>query len=76
MQIIGLAIVFTGIILFEAPRLLRDKMWGELAVFFLLLSVSMVMTFAAVLNINLPNPTTFIELVFGPLSEVILSFVE
>lgn len=76
MIILGLILVFSGIIAFEAPRLLKAKMWGELMAFGGLLTVSMVMTFAAVFNIELPNPTTYIEIIFGPISEAIISFLE
>ncbi|NMB25661.1 MAG: hypothetical protein GX986_09020 [Firmicutes bacterium] len=34
MGLIGVIVVFGGIALYEGPRLLRDRLWRELAVFF------------------------------------------
>jgi len=76
MQLIGLMLIFSGIILFEVPRMWKDKMWRELITFSGLLTVGMVMSFAAVLRIDLPNPTKVIDFIFNPLSEVILSFLK
>lgn len=76
MNILGLLLLFGGIIAFEVPRLLKNKMWGELMAFGGLMSVGMGMAFAAVFHFELPNPTTYIELIFNPFSEIIISLLK
>lgn len=76
MVILGLIMIFGSVILFETPRLLKGKMWGELMAFSGLLGVSMIMTFAHLFKIPLPNPTAAVDLIFGPISEVIVSLFE
>lgn len=73
MQIIGLIIIFWGIVLFEVPRLIKEKMWGELMAFSGLLVFGMVLSFAAVLHIELPTPTATIEALFGPPAKFLIS---
>lgn len=76
MYIIGLIIAFCGIILFEAPKLIKDKMWGELIAFSGLLLFGMVFSFAAVLNIKMPNPTALTDIMFGPPSKLLISIIK
>lgn len=76
MHLIGLMLVFSVVILFEVPRMWKGKMWRELITFSGLLTVGMVMSFTAVLRINLPNPTDVVDFIFNPFSEVILSFLK
>lgn len=76
MQIIGLIIIFLGVVAFEAPRLIKQKMWGELMAFSGLLLFGMVLSFAAALHIELPTPTAIIEAVFGPLAKLVISIVK
>ncbi len=76
MYIIGLVIAFCGIILFEAPKLIKEKMWGELMAFSGLLLFGMVISSAAVLNIDVPNPTALIEMIFAPPTKLLTSFFE
>jgi putative effector of murein hydrolase len=48
--------VFIGLILYEAPELIRNKYWRELTVFSFLISLAFVVSFAHVLKIEIPNP--------------------
>jgi len=69
--IVLLIMVFIGIILFEAPGLIKKKMWPELAAFSLYLSVGMALSIPQALGITLPNPTKAIEVLVKPISELL-----
>lgn len=68
-MILLLLLFFLGIIAMEAPRLIREQKWRDLAAFGGVLLLAMVMTFAAVLDLPLPNPTRVIEAIFKPAAE-------
>jgi hypothetical protein len=62
-------LVFLGIILFEAPILVKKKMWRELAAFAVYLGVGMALIIPQVLDVDLPRPAAAIEALFKPLVE-------
>lgn len=68
MAIVLLVLVFITIIAWEAPGLIRKKMWREFAAFSILLLIGMVLSFGQALKLPLPNPTRGIETLFGPVS--------
>jgi hypothetical protein len=64
-----LFLLITGllfIVLMEAPRLLLEKMWKELAVFLGLWSMASFMAIAQLTGLELPNPTDIINAIFAP----------
>lgn len=67
-MILLLVLVFVIIILLEVPRLLKEKMWRELTVFFVLLVIGMIYSFGQFLDLPLPVPTKGIEFLFRPVS--------
>ncbi len=67
-MIILLLILFAGIILLEAPGLVKKKMWRELAAFAAYLAIGMALSIPQVLGIRLPNPSKAIEALFKPLA--------
>lgn len=74
-MILVLGLIFLAMIALEAPKLIREQRWRELAAFGGTLLVAMVMSFAAVLDIQLPNPTKGIEAVFKPAGEWLDKFL-
>ncbi len=70
-MIVLLIMAFIGIVLFEAPGLIKKKMWRELAAFSLYLSIGMALSIPQVLGITLPNPTKAIEALVKPISELL-----
>jgi len=62
---------FIGIILFEVPGLIKQKMWRELAAFSFYLSIGMAMSIPQVLGIILPNPSKAIEVLIKPVSDLL-----
>lgn len=70
-MIVLLLMFFSGVILFEAPGLVKKKMWRELAAFSGFLLVGMVLSFLQTLGISFFNPSGFIEKVFKPVAELL-----
>lgn len=66
-----LLILFTGIILFEVPGLVKKKMWRELAAYSVYMTVGMVLCILVVLGIEVPNPAKPLEALFKPLTELL-----
>ena len=64
-MVILLILIFLCIILFEVPRLVREEMWRELAVFFVLLAIGFGISLAQAMGLPIPNPTKIIETIFG-----------
>lgn len=54
------------IVLMEAPRLLLEKMWKELAVFLGLWFIASFMAIAQFIGLELPNITDIINAIFAP----------
>lgn len=70
-MIVLLILLFIGIILFEAPGLVKKKMWRELAAFSVYLSIGIALSIPQVLEVKLPNPTKAIEALMKPISELL-----
>jgi hypothetical protein len=64
-MVILLILIFLCIILFEVPRLVREEMWRELAVFSVLLAIGFGISLAQAMGLPIPNPTKIIETIFG-----------
>jgi len=68
-MIVLLLLLFAGIILFEAPGLIKRRMWRELAAFFVYLAIGLTLSVPQALGIKLPNPTKAIEALLKPVTE-------
>jgi len=66
-----ISLVFIAIIALEAPALVRNKKWRELAAFSVLLLIGMLYSYGQALDIPLPNPTKLILTIFEPVSLII-----
>ena len=71
MVILALMVIFLVLIALEAPGLVRDKQWRELAAFSVLMVVAMALSFAQVLGLPIPNPNHGLEAIFTPIAEMI-----
>ncbi|MGB9803181.1 hypothetical protein [Desulfofundulus sp.] len=69
--VLMLIVLFTGIILFEVPGLVKKKMWRELAAFSVYLAIGMALSIPQVLGVKVPNPSRAIEALFKPLAELL-----
>ncbi len=70
-MIVLLIIAFIGIILFEVPGLIKQKMWRDLVAFSIYLFIGMALSIPQVLGIILPNPSKAIEVIIKPVSELL-----
>jgi len=59
-----LILLLSFIMAMEIPRLLREKMWGELGAFLFLWTFAAFLSGAAVLGLELPNPTDLLTAIF------------
>ncbi len=66
LYLFGATLVFAAIIWYEVPPLLKKKMRGELIAFSVLMVLAMVMGYAQILEIKLPNPTKLLQFIFSP----------
>jgi hypothetical protein len=75
LQVVGkllfIMVLGVAISLFEIPKLLQQKMKGELIAFGFFLIIGMALAMAMSLGLTVPNPTDGIEFVFGPISKLI-----
>ena len=73
MLVLVLLVIFAAIILFEVPPLIKNKMWGELIAFSVLMFIGMFLSIAQTVGIKLPNPTKGIDAIFKPLADLLKS---
>lgn len=66
-----LLVLYTGLAVWEAWFLGRQKRWRELAVAFFLLAVGAFYGLGQVLDFPLPNPTRLIEAVLAPVAQLL-----
>lgn len=63
------SLIFIAIIAFEAPDLIKKKMWRELTAFGVLMLIGMFYSYGQILDLPLPNPTDGIMAIFKPVSQ-------
>lgn len=63
-----LVLAFIMIVGLQAPGLVRQKMWRELAAFSILLFLGLILSCALVLEIRLPSPTQAVEKLLHPVT--------
>ncbi|MBS4030143.1 MAG: hypothetical protein KGZ63_01785 [Clostridiales bacterium] len=66
MLIVLLISALVLILAIEVPRLIKEKLWKELAVFLFLWAAGSFVSLSVVLRIELPNPTDIINAIFAP----------
>ena len=60
--LLGLVVVFVLIAWHEVPSLLRDRLYGELAVFATLMLLAFVLSVLQVMGVTIPNPMRGLEM--------------
>ena len=70
-NILLIILIGVTIVWYEAPRLIKKQMWPELAAHLVFLVIGLALAIAMTLHLPVPNPTSAIETVFGPLSRLI-----
>ncbi|ABO48602.1 conserved hypothetical protein [Desulforamulus reducens MI-1] len=68
-NLLFISLAYIIIIILEVPRLVVQKMWRDLLAFSILLLPAMVYSYGLALDIDMPNPTKLIEVIFEPLAK-------
>ncbi|MDW8802542.1 hypothetical protein P8V03_15450 [Clostridium sp. A1-XYC3] len=72
MKIVLLILLLTVvIILIEVPALIKKGLKKELKVFFVLLFISMSLSIAKGLNMNIPNPFDLLTIIYNPIIKIV-----
>lgn len=71
-----LTVAYLIMILLEVPRLVVQKKWRDLAAFSVLLVPAIIYSYGISLDLNLPNPTDLIKLIFEPLAKSLEQFFQ
>lgn len=61
MKVAALIVAFAAMAAYDAPALVRDRMWGDLAAFAGLIVFGFVISLLQVIGMPLPNPLKWIE---------------
>ncbi|KKM12155.1 hypothetical protein SY88_04705 [Clostridiales bacterium PH28_bin88] len=70
-----LTVIFAALIAAEAPKLVQEKMWRELAVYSTLMLLGMFLSYAQVLRIDIPNPDEWVRHLYKPVSEAVFRYL-
>ena len=60
----------------EIPKMISEKLYRELYTFIVLLALGTVIAILKSLNVNIPNPSDFIQWVYSPFSGFIKMLVK
>lgn len=66
--VIGLLAATAAVCAFEVPGMVRKRLFKDLTVYAILLTASLLLSLAGVLNIPVPNPVKGIIYLFKPIS--------
>ena len=66
MCIFFLLLMGVVISIIELPKMLKEKLWKEIVLFFALLGCGLFLSIGQILEIPIPNPTDIIKNIFGP----------
>jgi len=69
--VILLVVAFLLIVVLEAPGLVRQKAWRELAAFSFFLALGFALALPQVLGLEIPSPNKAIEALFKPVSDLL-----
>ncbi len=75
LKIAGILIIAIIIVALEIPYLISEKLTKEIWVFSFLLPISVGLSIALSLKLDIPNPVEGIAFIFKPLSEFIYGYL-
>lgn len=76
LSIAGIIVVAGMIALFEVPAIWRQGLKKELGIFVTFLLAGAGLSIALVLRVKLPNPLEWMETVYKPLSDLLMSILK
>lgn len=65
MSVVLLVISFIAIVAYEAPDIIRERQWGQLALFIVLVLLGFTISLLQAIGIPVPNPVKGIEFLTG-----------
>lgn len=71
MAILMLTIVFIIVLAIQVPPIVKRKNRREIFAYFFMMSLGIMYSYAYVLDVELPNPTDGIHLIFEPLTKLL-----
>lgn len=71
-----IVIIFAIVIIFEAPRIAKEKKKRDLWVFCILMFAAFVLGAAKSLRLPVPNPLDLLIVMYKPISDAVFSLIE
>lgn len=75
-SILGILIVAIGIVLYEVPSLIKRKLKKELWAFSILLVFGVFLSIIESLNIDIPNPSDWLTIIYSPFNNLLDSILK
>lgn len=75
-KILGVILLAILISVYEIPKLIKNKLFKELIVFFLLLLAGTGLGIARSINLELPSPLDLITFIYKPISDTIYEVLQ
>lgn len=72
-SIFGILIVAIGMVLYEVPSLIKKRFKKELWVFSILLMFGVFISILESLNIDMPNPSDWLTIIYSPFNSLLNS---
>lgn len=75
-SILSVLLFSTILSIVEIPKMLKEKLYRELWTFIVLLSFGTVLVILKSLDVDIPNPSDFVQWVYSPFSDIIKTLLE
>lgn len=75
-SILSVLLFSTILSIVEIPKMLKEKLYRELWTFIVLLSFGTVLVILKSLNVDIPNPSDFVQWLYSPFSDIIKRLLE
>lgn len=70
-SIFGILIVAIGMVLYEVPALIKKRLRKELWAFSILLMFGVFISIVESLNIDMPNPSDWLAIIYSPFNSLL-----
>jgi hypothetical protein len=75
-SILAVLVFSTVLCIIEIPKMLKQNLYRELYTFVVLLGLGTVLAILKSLNVEIPNPSDFIQWVYSPVTNVIKALLK
>lgn len=76
LAILSVLLFSTILSIVEIPKMLKEKLYRELYTFIVVLLIGTVLAVLKILNIDIPNPSDFVQWLYSPFSNIIKKLLE